>query len=103
MNRSLITPNWNKPPKWSSSSPVLTNNYLSKLRRSITSLLSIDKNRKGNCINCGECCKLPNTCPFLKDNHCSIYSIRPLNCRKYPRTNREHITKDTCGFEFNES
>ena len=33
-------------------------------------------------------------------SYCTIYPIRPLNCRKYPRTESEHITTDTCGFTF---
>lgn len=36
------------------------NNYLRKLIRTITSILSVDKNRAGKCIDCGACCKLPN-------------------------------------------
>ncbi len=61
--------------------------------------------RKGQCINCGACCRLPVECPFLKTNgdgkgYCGVYPLRPLNCRKYPRTDSEHITKDTCGFHF---
>ena len=31
---------------------------------------------------------------------CSIYAIRPLNCRKYPRTKSELITAKTCGHSF---
>ena len=81
------------------------NTWDSKLRRTLTSILPVEKNRKGKCINCGECCKLPNKCYFLKhkknnQSYCSIHSIRPLNCRKYPRTKYEHITQDTCGFWF---
>ena len=33
-------------------------------------------------------------------SYCSIYLIRPLNCRKYPRTESECVTEDTCGFRF---
>ena len=82
------------------------NNYISKLKRSLTSLfLPVDKNRKGKCISCGECCKLPNICPFLVYNKkgkssCSVYKIRPPSCRKYPRAESEHITKESCGYKF---
>ena len=81
------------------------NTWSAKVKRILTSILPIAKNRKGKCIDCGECCKLPNKCYFLKykkngKSYCSIYSIRPLNCRKYPRTKYEQITKDTCGFWF---
>jgi Fe-S-cluster containining protein len=79
---------------------------LLRLKRTLTSILPVAKNRKGNCIDCGACCKLPNKCYFLKykedgKSYCStIHPIRPLNCRKYPRTESEHITKETCGFWF---
>ncbi len=84
------------------------NTWSAKIKRTFTSVLPVAKNRTGKCINCGECCKLPNVCPFLKfksnsKSRCSIYSIRPLSCRKYPRTESELITKDTCGFKFSDS
>ncbi len=34
---------------------------------------------------------------------CAIYRWRPLNCRKYPRTATEHLTRPECGFSFIES
>lgn len=81
------------------------NNWFAKIKRTFTSVLPVSEKRKGKCVNCGACCKLPNTCPFLKHNadneyYCSIYAIRPLNCRKYPRTESEFITSDTCGYRF---
>ena len=81
------------------------NTWYAKIKRTLCSVLPIAKNRKGKCINCGECCKLPIQCPFLKirsdgKSYCSIYLIRPLNCRKYPRTKSECITSDKCGFRF---
>lgn len=81
------------------------NTWTAKIRRTLTSVLPVAKNRRGQCIHCGACCRLPNVCPFLKTNdagksYCGIYRLRPLNCRKYPRTDSEHITKDTCGFRF---
>src|SRR3989338_827107 len=71
-----------------------TNTWHARIKRLVTSFFPIAKNRKGKCIDCGECCKLPNICPFLKVDekikyYCSIYSIRILNCRKYPRTKDE--------------
>ncbi|MBU4246491.1 MAG: YkgJ family cysteine cluster protein [Nanoarchaeota archaeon] len=80
------------------------NNWAAKLKRTATAFLPIDKSRKGNCIQCGKCCELPVKCPFLykKDgrNYCRIYNVRPLNCRKYPRTESEWLTKETCGYCF---
>jgi len=28
--------------------------------------LPVSENRRGQCVNCGACCKLPNVCPFIK-------------------------------------
>lgn len=83
----------------------MKNNYLSKTIRTITSILSVGKSRLGSCKRCGACCKLPNNCICLdydKNNKaiCKIYNFRPLNCRKYPRTTRENITKELCGYYF---
>lgn len=81
------------------------NTWAAKAKRTITAVLPVSENRRDKCINCGACCKLPNVCPFIKSGadgkeYCSIYPIRPLNCRKYPRTEAEFVTRDTCGFRF---
>lgn len=81
------------------------NTWGAKLKRTLTSVLPVAKNRQGECANCGKCCHLPTRCVFLKDGddgktYCSIYKIRPLNCRKYPRTESEFLTQDTCGYSF---
>ncbi|OIO07469.1 hypothetical protein AUJ35_02015 [Candidatus Falkowbacteria bacterium CG1_02_41_21] len=80
------------------------NNFKAKIKRTITSVLPVAKNRTGHCSNCGQCCYLPKKCLFLKikgaKNYCSIYKIRPLNCRKYPRTEAECLTPNTCSFHF---
>jgi len=81
------------------------NTWSARIKRTCTSVLPVSKGREGECINCGACCRLPNVCPFLKygedgKSFCSIYRIRPLNCRKYPRTESEFITADTCGHTF---
>lgn len=78
---------------------------LAKLRRTLTSVLPVCSTRRGQCRGCGECCKLPVPCPFLRyhedgRSYCRIYRFRPLNCRKYPRTNDECLTAPTCGFYF---
>jgi Fe-S-cluster containining protein len=76
-----------------------------KLKRFSTSLLPIDAGRRGSCNRCGECCKLPFPCPFLRYDSdglstCAVYHARPPSCRKYPRTANEHITPDTCSYYF---
>ncbi|MBN2137601.1 MAG: YkgJ family cysteine cluster protein [Sedimentisphaerales bacterium] len=81
------------------------NTWLARTQRTVTAILPVSEKRTGECVSCGECCKLPNVCPFLRydaqgKSYCTIYSIRPLNCRKYPRTKSEWITSDTCGFSF---
>ncbi len=78
-----------------------------KMRRFATSLvLPVDKNRRGDCLKCGACCKFVVRCPFLKydkDNpsvaRCSVYALRPLQCRKYPRSKNEQI-HHPCGYKF---
>ena len=83
---------------------TMKNNWTAKIIRTITSVLPVAKNRRGHCLNCGKCCYLPNKCPFLKTKgdktYCSIYIIRPLNCRKYPRTEKECLIKEGCGYTF---
>jgi len=81
------------------------NTWLAKTKRTVTCILPVSEKRQGQCVNCGACCKLPNLCAFLKKGpdgkaFCSIYRIRPYNCRKYPRTESEFITQDTCGYWF---
>ncbi|MBN1795059.1 MAG: YkgJ family cysteine cluster protein [Sedimentisphaerales bacterium] len=81
------------------------NTWSAKLKRTVTAFLPVDKSRRGSCIRCGACCMLPAKCLFLDfdENHkavCKIYPIRPLNCRKYPRNESEHITTETCGHTF---
>ncbi len=83
----------------------MKNTVLAKAKRMFTSVLPVSKDRRGACIDCGECCKLPTKCPFLRykadgSSYCRVYRFRPLNCRKYPRTKSEFITADTCGFRF---
>ena len=84
---------------------MMKNNFTSKLIRTLTSVLPVDKSREGTCNGCGDCCKIPNKCVFLVENekgegHCSIYSFRPLVCRKYPRTENENVTPENCSYTF---
>jgi hypothetical protein len=81
------------------------NTWGAKAKRTLTAVLPVADSRQGQCVQCGACCSLPNACPFLRTNgtgeaYCFIYRLRPLNCRKYPRTESEQITADTCGFRF---
>ena len=76
-----------------------------KLLRFLTSVLPIADTRHGFCNRCGECCRLPNPCKFLRydDNglsRCAVYRWRPPSCRKYPRTERENLTPQVCGYYF---
>lgn len=76
-----------------------------KIRRTLTCVLPVSRDRDGQCNRCGACCKLPFVCPFLRydaSGHasCAIYPVRPLNCRKYPRVSSELLTAATCGFHF---
>lgn len=85
--------------------PTLLPGMNDKIRRTLTSILPIAADRQGECNNCGACCKLPRPCAFLGykasgESYCRIYKIRPLNCRKYPRTATELVTADTCGYTF---
>ena len=83
----------------------MRNTYFAKIIRNITAFLPVAKNRTGECKNCGACCRLPEPCIFLRENndgttYCRIYKIRPLSCRKYPRTEKEFLTKGICSFKF---
>jgi Fe-S-cluster containining protein len=86
----------------------LKNTWSAKIKRTFTSILPVDKGRRGKCIRCGACCKLPNVCPFFSVDDeglavCKAYLLRPLNCRKYPRTKSELITAESCGYTFDET
>ncbi len=81
---------------------------LAKIKRFLTCLLPVSKDRHGQCKRCGACCQLPNRCPFYRrdaegNSLCAIYLFRPPSCRKYPRTASELLTADTCGFRFAEA
>jgi hypothetical protein len=77
-----------------------------KLKRLATSLLlPVAETRRGECNRCGECCKLPYPCPFLRYDDsglssCAVYHFRPPSCRKYPRAASENLTPEVCGYYF---
>ena len=81
--------------------------FKGKVKRFATSLvLPVDKGRTGECLNCGACCRFLVDCPFLKlvagregEYRCIVYRIRPLQCRKYPRSREEQIHQP-CGYRF---
>ncbi len=80
----------------------------SKLGRFINSYNNDLSNRKGFCTpdNCetldekkgAACCKLSYTCPALKHNECSVYSIRPRNCRVFPSNEDDLKLVKNCGY-----
>jgi hypothetical protein len=82
---------------------------LPKLTRTLTSLLPVENTRTGSCNQCGECCRLPFTCIFLRTgsdgkSSCSAYRFRPPTCRKFPRTSAQlELVRDVCGFSFAEA
>ena len=81
--------------------------FKGKVMRFATSLvLPVDEDRAGECMSCGACCKFLFKCPFLRPVEgsqgkykCIVYPIRPLQCRKYPRTRQEQI-HHPCGYHF---
>jgi hypothetical protein len=81
---------------------------LPKLTRTLTSLLPVENTRTGSCNQCGECCRLPFECFFLRTgtdgkSFCSAYRFRPPTCRKFPRTSSQlELVRDVCGFSFAE-
>jgi Fe-S-cluster containining protein len=79
---------------------------INKLVRTITSILPVDSQRTGRCNRCGECCKLPFQCVFLRTDEsgkysCAAYHLRPFNCRKFPRTPAQlESVAHTCSYSF---
>tara|TARA_Y100000310_G_scaffold328142_1_gene395748 strand:- start:515 stop:775 length:261 start_codon:yes stop_codon:yes gene_type:complete len=80
----------------------------SKIRRLIESFKGVELDRKGECTpeKCetlkGEkgaaCCKLGFSCPSLKDKGCKTYTIRPPNCKVFPRSKKDLQLVKNCGF-----
>jgi len=46
--------------------------------------------RQGSCNQCGACCKLVFSCPYLKGDRCLIYdTCRPDVCKRFPIDERD--------------
>ena len=75
------------------------NSFKIKLQQFLECLLPIDKSRTGECKQCGRCCKLVMKCIFFRNNRCFIYKIRPLQCRKSPRT-AKYLKTNCEGYKF---
>lgn len=86
----------------------MKNNFQNKLYRIVMAFFPVAKNRRGKCRNCGSCCQLPTNCVFLRfeqsgKSYCVIkrkLGFAFLNCQKYPRTEKEWITSEKCGYWF---
>lgn len=77
---------------------------LGRIHRFFTAFLPVDKRRSGQCVRCGMCC-IKTGCKILEFDDdgnacCPIRKCRPLQCRKYPRTEKELFTRSTCGYKF---
>jgi hypothetical protein len=64
--------------------------------------------RKGDCRQCANCCRLVHRCIWLtKDNRCLVYysSIRPSVCARFPIDSKDIrdvmlSSGTTCGYRF---
>ena len=70
-----------------------------RISQFIEQFMPVSKNRIGECKNCGRCCQLGCKCLFYRHEKCVIYRIRPLNCRKSPRT-AKYLKKGCVGYRF---
>lgn len=67
------------------------------------------KRRRGECLQCGRCCKLVYRCPMLvgdaKTMRCLIYNtIRPEQCRVFPLNPSDLADVNfRCGYYFDYS
>ncbi len=60
-------------------------------------------NKRGACLQCGKCCRLPYRCPMLtRDNKCRVYNLaRTASCRLFPLNPRDLGDIDgKCGYYF---
>lgn len=76
-----------------------------KYSKNIDGLLA---KRKGECLQCANCCRILFRCPFLsKDNLCVIYTspVRPSVCVHFPLSSTDLkdiklFNKRPCGYTF---
>lgn len=67
------------------------------------------KRRRGECFQCGRCCKLVYRCPLLIGNQstmkCLIYNtVRPWQCRVFPLNTSDLADVNfRCGYYFDYS
>lgn len=63
------------------------------------------QHRSGECVQCGMCCKLVFTCPFLggteENPRCMVYEGRPKPCVAFPIDERDLADVNfRCGYFF---
>jgi hypothetical protein len=61
--------------------------------------------RRGNCLQCGRCCRLAFRCPMLtRENRCCIYNLaRTRSCKLFPLDLRDvRDVNGKCGYHFSE-
>lgn len=78
--------------------------HLGRVYRFWSAFLPVDSKRRGKCVRCGMCC-IKTKCKIIEfgddgNVRCPIYKYRPLQCKKYPRTEKELFTYTTCGHKF---
>jgi len=80
-----------------------------KVGRFVNALDGVAFNRRGTCQpdQCETldgrkghaCCHLDYKCPLL-NNGCSIYPVRPLNCRVFPKNQNDLKLVKNCSYYF---
>jgi len=86
-------------------------NNKTKVERFVLSLIPNDQEKKvGTCTSTtcetldgkkgNACCRLGGDCVLLKTEGCSFYSLRPINCRTFPRSSDDLKLVRNCGYSF---
>ena len=81
-----------------------------KIGRFVNGFAGVPENRKGQCTpdRCetldgkkgAACCHLDYACPLLSGTGCSIYPLRPHNCRVFPMSEDDLKLVRNCGYYF---